>query len=603
MNKGISGGGRISFKHLNIMKKLFLSFLISSILLVGNFLSCKKETSCEGCKEINKPPIAIAGPDQVITLPTDSVSLDGNSSSDPDGKISEWLWTKISGPAFFNIIKPSDSTTKVRTLVVGTYQFELKVTDYGGLSAKDTVKVIVNDPSILNRPPVANAGADQTITLPTNSVTVNGSGSTDPDNNITNYVWTKISGPSSFNIGNANATQTLITNLEQGVYHFELKVTDAGLLISKDTMKLTVNTGGVIIACDGSIRPQINAQLVPLSNLSITREGITVASANNKILFAGGYTGSNTSGWQMYSRVDIFDVSLNQWTTTELSQPRWDMATAVLGNKIFFAGGVASTGTYSTRIDVYDALTNGWSTMELGSARTEMVGAAAGNKVVFVGGVEGFFGWSNKADVYDVTNNTWSVTSLTDQAVGTTATVIGNKIYFAGNASDWWAWDFGTITSTISIYDVVANTWSTSDLSIDRGYLAGIAVGNKNYWAGGLHHQPQNPFTNLVEIRDENTGISTFDCLFQPNAFFSAVLKNNKIVFFTSGVNIPVYWSSTPPVMNKFDIYDITTNTWSVGVLPVNIYASSIISVNNTIYVAGGIVNGALSGQVWKLEF
>ena len=94
----------------------------------------------------NKPPIAIAGPDQVITLPTDSVSLDGSASSDPDGKISEWLWTKISGPASFNIIKPSDSTTKVKTLVAGTYQFELKVTDNGGLSAKDTVQVIVNDP-------------------------------------------------------------------------------------------------------------------------------------------------------------------------------------------------------------------------------------------------------------------------------------------------------------------------------------------------------------------------------------------------------------------------------------------------------------------------
>jgi hypothetical protein len=51
----------------------------------------------------NKPPIAVAGPDQVVTLPTDSVSLDGSSSSDPDGRISEWLWTKISGPASFDI--------------------------------------------------------------------------------------------------------------------------------------------------------------------------------------------------------------------------------------------------------------------------------------------------------------------------------------------------------------------------------------------------------------------------------------------------------------------------------------------------------------------
>ncbi len=54
---------------------------------------------------------------------------------------------------------------------------------------------------------------------------------------------------------------------------------------------------------------------------------------------------------------------------------------------------------------------------------------------------------------------------------------------------------------------------------------------------------------------------------------------------------------------NKFDIYYIATNSWSVGVLPVTIYGASIISVNNTICVAGGKVNGVLSKQVWKLEF
>ena len=40
---------------------------------------------------------------QVITLPTARVSLDGIASSDPDGIMSNRLWTKISGPAFFNM--------------------------------------------------------------------------------------------------------------------------------------------------------------------------------------------------------------------------------------------------------------------------------------------------------------------------------------------------------------------------------------------------------------------------------------------------------------------------------------------------------------------
>ena len=99
---------------------------VSSFILlvaVAIHISCKKEASCEGCTEKNKPPIAVAGPDQAITLPIDSVSLDGRSSSDPDGSISNYLWTKISGPVSSKILKPSDSISKLKSLIAGTYQF------------------------------------------------------------------------------------------------------------------------------------------------------------------------------------------------------------------------------------------------------------------------------------------------------------------------------------------------------------------------------------------------------------------------------------------------------------------------------------------------
>src|SRR5688572_7950684 len=193
----------------------FLAYALLAGALV--YVSCKKEYSCEGCAEKNKPPIAVAGLDQVIILPTDSVWLDGNSSSDPDGTISTWLWTKISGPVSFNISNTTTVKTIVKNLDTGTYRFELKVTDNEGLSSKDTVQILVDDPNI-NQPPNAIAGADQTISLTANNVTVDGSSSTDPDNNITRYAWTKISGPSTFSISNSSAVQTQVTNLVQGIY-------------------------------------------------------------------------------------------------------------------------------------------------------------------------------------------------------------------------------------------------------------------------------------------------------------------------------------------------------------------------------------------------
>jgi len=74
--------------------------ITACILLMATItcISCKKELSCEGCKDGNKPPIANAGADQTITLPIDSVMLDGSASTDLDNNITSYAWTKISGP-------------------------------------------------------------------------------------------------------------------------------------------------------------------------------------------------------------------------------------------------------------------------------------------------------------------------------------------------------------------------------------------------------------------------------------------------------------------------------------------------------------------------
>lgn len=76
--------------------------------------------------------------------------------------------------------------------------------------------------------------------MPGSSVTINGSGSSDPENNIISYQWAKISGPSSFSIMNANSIQAQAINLTQGIYQFELTVIDSLGLFDKDTTTVTV---------------------------------------------------------------------------------------------------------------------------------------------------------------------------------------------------------------------------------------------------------------------------------------------------------------------------------------------------------------------------
>jgi hypothetical protein len=215
---------------------LFLLMLITGIISS----SCKKEYSCENCRGTDQPPIAKAGSTQIITLPTDSVTLNGTASSDPDGSIITFLWTKISGPSSLAIANPDSAITKIKNLIQGVYSFELKVTDNEGLAAKDTMNVTVYAAGIMNQPPVAVAGIDQTTILPANSVTIDGGDSYDPDGFIVSYAWSQITGPNLTIMSSSSYVSSVVHNLIQGIYQFELKVFDNGGLSAKDTVQITV---------------------------------------------------------------------------------------------------------------------------------------------------------------------------------------------------------------------------------------------------------------------------------------------------------------------------------------------------------------------------
>lgn len=132
------------------MKHLFQTAVLTVSIVAFIFSSCKKDNSCKGCQtntptqNPNKPPIAVAGPDQTTNLPINSILLNGSASSDPDGRIVSWQWAKISGPPSFNIVNANSAQTQATNLAEGLYHFELSVTDSLGLFDKDTTIITVN---------------------------------------------------------------------------------------------------------------------------------------------------------------------------------------------------------------------------------------------------------------------------------------------------------------------------------------------------------------------------------------------------------------------------------------------------------------------------
>lgn len=199
----------------------------------------------------NKVPVAQAGSDVTLKLPSNSVELNGSSSSDADGTISKYSWTKVSGPSQFSISNAAGAKPVVSNLVAGTYVVNLTVTDNSGAQASDQLTITVQ--TATNISPAVSSGNDVSVTLPTRTVTVSGTAS-DVDGSITSLRWTKTSGPNSFSIPYPTSLSTKINDLSEGIYIFRLTATDNSGASSFDEIKITVNKATV-----ANVAPTVSA--------------------------------------------------------------------------------------------------------------------------------------------------------------------------------------------------------------------------------------------------------------------------------------------------------------------------------------------------------
>jgi hypothetical protein len=189
----------------------------------------------------NQAPVANAGSNQVITTPENSVVLNGSNSFDPDGTIDYYGWSQVSGPSTATISNSNAASTAVNGLVVGTYVFQLLVTDNNGTSNSDQVTIQVNAAvNKIDESPVAWAGTDTTIYMPASVFVLNASSSYDPDGSIASYQWQQLSGPNEAIASPSTGSRINVNDLQAGIYQFKLTVTDNQGATATATIKVTV---------------------------------------------------------------------------------------------------------------------------------------------------------------------------------------------------------------------------------------------------------------------------------------------------------------------------------------------------------------------------
>ncbi|MGJ8668243.1 MAG: neutral/alkaline non-lysosomal ceramidase N-terminal domain-containing protein [Oceanococcus sp.] len=216
---------------------------------------------------VNDAPLADAGSAQSVRS-QDVVNLTG-SGSDIEGDVS-FAWTQLSGPVV-SLQNQDQAAARFNAPDVGAVTelvFQLTVSDAEQAQASDTTSVVVSPLNAENLPPAANAGSNQSVEEGA-VVKLDGSGSQDPDGQISAYNWIQVdNGASAVALSGADQAQAEFSApvvTATTVFRFRLRVTDNDGETGDDQVDVTVTSNNLApIADAGPDRTRSEGELVIL---------------------------------------------------------------------------------------------------------------------------------------------------------------------------------------------------------------------------------------------------------------------------------------------------------------------------------------------------
>ena len=209
------------------------SFLIVTLLLIA---------SIAPLIAIRAQAILSAGPDQQVYM-GETTNLNGTTTEDLYSII-QVTWDFGDNTTKVNGTSPELLNATHVYATAGVYNATLTVKFNSELNKTETDTAIIT--VLENQPPIANAGPDQTVEQTSTqgaAVTLNGTGSSDPENNTLTYYWNWTGGSATgatptalFPVGNTTVTLTV----NDGQYN----VTDTlNIIVETDNTAPVVNAG------------------------------------------------------------------------------------------------------------------------------------------------------------------------------------------------------------------------------------------------------------------------------------------------------------------------------------------------------------------------
>ncbi len=236
LNSG-TGAGAFANSTLYFMSRaassLFGKGSLDEVALYNRALSPAEIASHYQVSRNNQPPtasFALSGSPVSTSTP---VTFDASGSKDPDGNIVKYEWD-LDGNGTYETSTGSTATVTKTYAAEGTYQVGLRVTDNGAATATTTRTLVV-----ANHLPTATFTVSPNPVSAGNQVTLDGSGSSDPDGPIAKYEW-DLDGNGTYETSTGSTPTVKTTFAEPGAYTVGLRVTDGTGNVATRTQTVNV---------------------------------------------------------------------------------------------------------------------------------------------------------------------------------------------------------------------------------------------------------------------------------------------------------------------------------------------------------------------------
>ncbi len=192
--------------------------------------------------EPSKSPVAVIQASDTSVKVGSTITFKGNASTDPQSQdlTYAWLLSELPTGSASALSSATDAVVTLTLDVGGYYTVTLQVTNSGALKSNTAAVQVDATGTGSNHPPVAMAGADQSVTAG-DLVILDASSSVDADQEDLTYIWTLLSAPATSEItglSNASDIYSFLQTDVAGAYTVRLRVSD-GIDTDEDFIIIT----------------------------------------------------------------------------------------------------------------------------------------------------------------------------------------------------------------------------------------------------------------------------------------------------------------------------------------------------------------------------